>query len=129
MMQKHGLDWYLSRAHASTPLDLETCRNPETGTLVRDACAHLAVQGTRTFVRDMQMFHAPVDGAIDRLDVTMLSLVPTEDGLFDLNEYLELEKRNPKITVAPVEKTADLLVYQQTDLILKHIIGVVDQHR
>ncbi|MGB0959181.1 MAG: alpha/beta hydrolase [Halocynthiibacter sp.] len=129
MMQKYGLDWYLERAHASTPLDLQICRNPETATLVRDACAHLAVQGTRTFVRDMQMFHAPVDCAIDRLAVPMHSLVPTEDGLFDLSEYQNLEKRNSNITVVPVENTADLLIYQQTEFILSHIIKVVDQHR
>lgn len=129
MMQQHGLDWYLERAHASTPLDLQTCRDPKTATLVRDACAHLAVQGTRTFVRDMQMFHAPVDGVIDRLKVTMLSLVPTEDGLFDLGEYLDLEKRNNNVTVVPLERTADLLIYQQTDVILRHIIEVVDQQR
>lgn len=129
MMQQYGLDWYLERAHASTPLDLQTCRNPETATLVRDACAHLAVQGTRTFVRDMQMFHAPVDKAIDRLAVPMRSLVPTEDGLFDLNEYRELERRNNNVTVIPVEQTADLLIYQQTDFILNHIIDVIHQHR
>lgn len=129
MMQQYGLDWYLERAHASTPLDLQTCRDPEMATLVRDACAHLAVQGTRTFVRDMQMFHAPVDGAIDRLAVPMTSLVPTEDGLFDLNEYLDLERRNPRVTVIPVEQTADLLIYQKTDFILRQIIDVVDQHR
>lgn len=126
MMQQYGLDWYLERAHASTPLDLQTCRNPETATLVRDACAHLAVQGTRTFVRDMQMFHAPVDGAIDRLAVPMRSLVPTEDGLFDLDEYLQLEKRNSNVTVIPVEQTADLLIYQQTEFILNHIIEAAD---
>ena len=129
MMQKHGLDWYLERAHASTPLDLQICRSPETATLVRDACAHLAVQGTRTFVRDMQMFHAPVDDAIDRLAVSMCSLVPTEDGLFDLDEYQELENRNQNITVVPVENTADLMIYQQTEFILNHIIKAVDQHR
>lgn len=127
MMQQNGLDWYLQRAHASTPLDLQTCRNPETATLVRDACAHLAVQGTRTFVRDMQMFHAPVDDAIDRLNVTMRSLVPTQDGLFDLDEYLDLEKRNNNVTIVPLEQTADLLIYQQTDAILRHIIDVVRQ--
>ncbi|WP_424943155.1 alpha/beta hydrolase [Aliiroseovarius crassostreae] len=129
MMQKHGLDWYLERAHASTPLDLQTCRSPETATLVRDACAHLAVQGTRPFVRDMQMFHAPVDEAIDRLTIPMCSLVPTEDGLFDLREYQALETRNPNITVIPVENTADLLIYQQTEFILNHIIKTVDQDR
>lgn len=129
MMQKHGVDWYLERAHASTPLDIQICRSPETATLVRDACAHLAVQGTRTFVRDMQMFHAPIDGAIDRLAISMCSLVPTEDGLFDLNEYQDLERRNQNVTVVPVEKAADLLIYQQTEFILNHIIKVVDQHR
>ncbi len=129
MMQKHGLDWYLERAHASTPLDLEICRSPETATLVRDACAHLAVQGPRTFVRDMQMFHAPVDSAIDRLAVTMCSLVPTQDGLFELDEYQALENRNSNITVIPVENSADLLIYQHTEFILNHIIKVVDQHR
>lgn len=125
LMQQHGLDWYLERAHAATPLDLQTCRDPETATLVRDACAHLAVQGTQTFVRDMQMFHAPVERAIDRLTIPMRSLVPTEDGLFDLDEYLELERRNSNVTVIPVEQTADLLIYQQTDFILNQIIEVV----
>lgn len=129
LMQQHGLDWYLERAHAATPLDLQTCRDPETATLVRDACAHLAVQGTQTFVRDMQMFHAPVDTAIDRLAIPMRSLVPTEDGLFDLDEYLELERRNSNVTVIPVEQTADLLIYQQTDFILNHIIEVVNTTR
>jgi pimeloyl-ACP methyl ester carboxylesterase len=129
MMQKHGIDWYLERAHASTPLDLQICRSPETATLVRDACAHLAVQGTRTFVRDMQMFHAPVDSAIDRLAIPMRSLVPTEDGIFDLGEYQDLERRNRNITVIAVEQSADLLIYQQTEFILNHIIKVVDQHR
>lgn len=129
MMQQHGVDWYLERAHASTPLDLETTRDPETATLVRDACSHLAVQGTRTFVRDMQMFHAPVDAAIDRLRIPMLSMVPTEDGIFDLAEYQLLEQRNENITVVPVEQTADLLIYQQTDFILNRIIDVVKRHR
>lgn len=129
MMQQHGVDWYLDRAHASTPLDLRTSRDPATATLVRDACAHLAVQGTRTFVRDMQMFHAPVDDAIDRLQVPMLSMVPTEDGIFDLPEYQKLEKRNHRVTVVPIEKTADLMIYQQTAYIIDRIIAVVDAHR
>jgi hypothetical protein len=43
--------------------------------------------GTQAFVREMQMFHAPVDGAIDRLTIPMLRMVPTQDGLFDLAEY------------------------------------------
>lgn len=75
------------------------------------------------------MFHAPIDGAIDRLAISMCSLVPTEDGLFDLNEYQDLERRNQNVTVVPVEKAADLLIYQQTEFILNHIIKVVDQHR
>ena len=121
IMQQHGVDWYLERAHASTPRDLETCKNPETATLVRDACAHMAVQGTRTFVRDMQMFHAPVDGAIDRLRIPMLSMVPTDDGLYDADEYAELTRRNPRVAVVPVDGTADLLIYQETDFILRRI--------
>jgi DNA-binding CsgD family transcriptional regulator/pimeloyl-ACP methyl ester carboxylesterase len=127
IMQQHGVDWYLERAHASTPRDLETCKNPETATLVRDACAHMAVKGTRTFVRDMQMFHAPVDAAIDRLRIPMLCMVPTEDGLFDRDEYAELERRNARVRVLPVEGTADLLIYQETDFILDRIIHFSQQ--
>lgn len=129
IMQQHGVDWYLERAHASTPRDLETCKNPETATLVRDACAHMAVQGTRTFVRDMQMFHAPVDPAIDRLLVPMLSMVPTDDGLYDADEYAQLTRRNPRVTVLPVEGTADLLIYQETDFILDRVVRFSQQFR
>lgn len=129
MMQQYGVDWYLDRAHASTPLDLKTSRSPETATLVRDACSHLAVQGTPTFVRDMQMFHAPVDSAIDRLSVPMLSMVPTEDGIFDLADYQALERRNAHVTVLPVANTADLLIYQETEFIIDRIIGVVQRNR
>lgn len=128
MIARYGVDWYLERAHASTPLDLEICRNPNTATLVRDACSHLVVQGTRTFVRDMQMFHAPVDGAIDRLAIPMLSMVPTEDGLFDIREYRQLEKRNARVKVLPVPESADLLIYQQTDFIMDRIIEIVTAH-
>lgn len=129
MMQQYGLDWYLERAHASTPRDLETCRDAEMAALVRDACAHMAVQGTRTFVRDMQMFHAPVEDGIDRLTIPMLSMVPTEDGLFDRDEYRDLEQRNPRVSVLPIEGTADLLIYQETTRIMDQIITVVEQHR
>lgn len=129
MIARYGVDWYLDRAHASTPLDLQICRNPTTATLVRDACSHLVVQGTRTFVRDMQMFHAPVDGAIDRLTIPMLSMVPTEDGLFDIDEYRQLETRNAQVSVLPVPESADLLIYQQTDFIMDRIIEVVSNHR
>lgn len=125
MIARYGMDWYLDRAHASTPLDLQICRNPSTATLVQDACSHLIVQGTRTFVRDMQMFHAPVDGTIDRLTIPMLSMVPTEDGLFDLSEYQQLERRNPCVTVLPVPETADLLIYQKTEFIMDRIIEIV----
>ena len=125
MIARYGVDWYLDRAHASTPLDLQICRNPSTATLVRDACSHLVVQGTRTFVRDMQMFHAPVDGAIDRLAIPMLSMVPTEDGLFDIDEYRQLEVRNSHVSVLPVPESADLLIYQQTDFIMDRIIEIV----
>jgi len=125
MVARYGVDWYLDRAHASTPLDLQICRNPSTATLVRDACSHLIVQGTRTFVRDMQMFHAPVDGAIDRLTIPMLSMVPTKDGLFDLEEYQQLERRNSRVTVLPVPESADLLIYQQTEFIMGRIIEII----
>ncbi len=125
MVTRYGVDWYLDRAHASTPLDLKICRNPATATLVRDACSHMIVQGTRTFVRDMQMFHAPVDGAIDRLTIPMLSMVPTEDGLFDLEEYQQLERRNSRVTVLPVPETADLLIYQKTEFIIGRIIEII----
>ncbi len=129
MMQRYGLDWYLDRAHATCEIDLCTSRDPATIALVRDACAHLAVQGTQPFVREMQLFHAPVDRAIDRLSIPMTSLVPTEDGLFDLDEYLRLEKRNNLVTVVPVPRSADLMIYQQTDLVLDHIIKVIHEHR
>lgn len=128
MIARYGVDWYLDRAHASTPLDLQICRNPTTATLVRDACSHLVVQGTRTFVRDMQMFHAPIDGAIDRLTIPMLSMVPTEDGLFDIDEYRQLETRNAQVSVLPVPESADLLIYQQTDFIIDRIIEIVTAH-
>ncbi len=125
MVARYGVDWYLDRAHASTPLDLQICRNPSTATLVQEACSHMVVQGTQTFVRDMQMFHAPVDGAIDRLTIPMLSMVPTEDGLFDLAEYQQLEKRNSRVTVVPVPDSADLLIYQQTEFIMDRIINII----
>jgi hypothetical protein len=82
------------------------------------------VQGTRTFVRDMQMFH----GAIDRLAIPMLSMVPTEDGLFDIDEYRQLETRNPHVSVLPVPESADLLIYQRTDFIMDRIIEIVTIH-
>lgn len=125
MIARYGVDWYLDRAHASTPLDLQICRNPSTATLVQEACSHMIVQGTHTFVRDMQMFHAPVDGAINRLTIPMLSMVPTEDGLFDLAEYKQLEKRNSHVTVVPVPDSADLLIYQQTEFIMNRIINII----
>lgn len=128
MIARYGVDWYLERAHASTPLDLQICRDPRTATLVRDACSHLVVQGTRTFVRDMQMFHAPVDSAIDELAIPMLSMVPTEDGLFDIHEYRQLEKRNARVKVLPVPESADLLIYQKTNLIMDRIIEIVTTH-
>ena len=129
MIARYGVDWYLERAHASTPLDLQICRDPSTATLVRDACSHLVVQGTRAFVRDMQMFHASVDGAIDRLNIPMLSMVPTKDGLFDIDEYRQLETRNTHVSVLPVPESADLLIYQQTDFIMGRIIEIVSNHR
>ena len=73
----------------------------------------------------MQMFHAPVDGAIDRLTIPMLSMVPTEDGLFDLEEYQQLERRNSRVTVLPVPETADLLIYQKTEFIIGRIIEII----
>lgn len=82
--------------------------------------------GTHTFVREMQMFHAPVDGAIDRLTIPMLSMVPTQDGLFDLAEYKQLEQRNAHISVVPVPDSADLLIYQQTKFIMGRIIAFID---
>ncbi|WP_419409576.1 hypothetical protein [Primorskyibacter sp. 2E107] len=67
------------------------------------------------------MFHAPVDGAIDRLTIPMLSMVPTEDGLFDLYEYRQLEARSSRVTVLPVPDSADLMIYRQTDFIMDRI--------
>ena len=72
------------------------------------------------------MFHAQVDGAIDRLTIPMLSMVPTEDGLFDLAEYKQLEQRNAHISVVPVPDSADLLIYQQTEFIMDRIIAFID---
>ncbi len=125
MMQRHGVDWYLERAYKSMPLDLQTCRDPDTASLVRDACAHLLVQSHITFVRDMQLFHADVDTAIDRLTIPMHCLLPTEDGVFNLAEYQELHTRNALVSIEPVEGAADLLIYQKTNEVIRRVIDVI----
>ncbi len=125
MMQQHGVDWYLERAYRDRPLDMSTFADPNLVPLVRNACSHLLMQGHMPFVRDLQLARAPVDSAIDALDIPLLWLAPMDDGVFDENRYRQIEQRNPNIRMEPVPNAGELVLYQSTDLIIDRIIEAV----
>lgn len=122
-MREHGVDWYLERAYRTRPLDMQTYRDPDAAALIRNACEHLLKQGHATFVRELQLALEPIDHMIDNLEVPLLFLAPTGDGIFNEARYRRLEDRNPLITVEPVPDAGELVFYQRTGLILDHIIA------
>ena len=125
MMQQYGVDWYLERAYRNRPCDMATCSDPNVVSLVRSASAHLLMQGHMTFVRDLQLIRAPIDGAIEALRIPMEVLAPMEDGVFDEALYRRLEMRNPRIRVEPVPKAGELIYYQNSALVIDRIIRTV----
>ncbi|MDK3019808.1 alpha/beta hydrolase [Pseudodonghicola flavimaris] len=129
MMRHYGVDWYLERAYRTRPIDIRTCRDPNMVALIRNACAHLLKQGHGAFVRDLQLAVAEIDEVIEALTIPMLFLAPTEDGVFDVRRYRDLETRNPLIRVEPVPEAGELIFYQQSRLIVDRIIQAVQQNR
>jgi DNA-binding CsgD family transcriptional regulator/pimeloyl-ACP methyl ester carboxylesterase len=125
MMQQHGVDWYLERAYRDRPCDMATYADPNIVPLLRNACAHLLMQGHTTFVRDLQLARAPVDDALDTLAIPLLWLAPKEDGVFDEKRYRRTEGRNSHIRMEPVPKTGELIFYQNTSLVIDRVIQAV----
>lgn len=123
MMQQHGVDWYLERAYRTRPRDMATYGDPNMAPLLRNACAHLLTQGHTAFTRDLMLARAPVDADLDRLAVPLLWLAPTEDGVFDAARYARIARRNPRVTMEPLEAAAELALYQRTDRIIEAIIA------
>lgn len=121
-MREHGVDWYLERAYRTRPLDMQTYREPEAAALIRNACEHLLKQGHATFVRELQLALEPIDHVIEELEIPLLFLAPTEDGMFDEGSYRLLERRNPRISLELVPGAGELILYQRTGLILDRII-------
>ncbi|WP_319498522.1 alpha/beta hydrolase [uncultured Cohaesibacter sp.] len=126
MMQQYGVDWYLERAYKGRSRDMATYADPDIVPLMREACAHLLMQGHMAFVRDLQIAHEPVDDAFDTLTIPFLWLASTEDGVYNEESFFALEKRNDHITVEPVPESGELIYYQKTDLIIDRLIEAVN---
>ena len=126
MMQQYGVDWYLERAYKGRCRDMATYADPDMAPLMREACAHLLMQGHMAFVRDLQIAHEPVDDAFDTLTIPFLWLASTEDGVYNEESFFALEKRNDNIRVEPVPESGELIYYQKTDLIIDRLIEAVD---
>ena len=124
MMRQHGLDWYLERAFRTNPINQVTLRNPDWTALIRNACEHALKQGHVTFVRELQLTHDPIDGALRDLAVPLLYLAPLDDPGIDLAACHRLHKLNPKITVEPVPDAAELILYQRSGLVIDRIIAM-----
>ncbi|MFD2816522.1 hypothetical protein ACFSYD_22335 [Paracoccus aerius] len=124
MMRQHGLDWYLERAFRTNPINQVTLRNPDWTALIRNACEHALKQGHVTFVRELQLTHHPIDGALRDLAVPLLYLAPLDDPGIDLAACHRLHKLNPKITVEPVPDAAELILYQRSGLVIDRIIAM-----
>ena len=124
MMRQHGLDWYLERAFRTNPINQVTLRNPDWTALIRNACEHALKQGHVTFVRELQLTHDPIDGALRDLAVPLLYLAPLDDPGIDLTACHRLHKLNPKITVEPVPDAAELILYQRSGLVIDRIIAM-----
>lgn len=123
MLRQHGLDWYLERAFRQTPLNQKTLSNPDWTVLIRNACEHALKQGHATFVRELQLVRENIDEAIRDVSVPVHYLAPVEDDAVDLDRIARWSAINPHIKIEPVEDAAELVFYQQTDLILDRIIA------
>lgn len=121
MIRQHGVDWYLERAYRTRPRDIATYAEPNLTPFIRNACAHMLAQGPGTFVRDLHLARADVDHAIEALEVPLVWLAPTEDGVFDAVQFARLHSRNPRARLVPVEQAGELLLYQRTGIVLEQI--------
>lgn len=122
-MRAHGLDWYLERAFRHTPLNQQTARDPDRAALIRNACEHALKQGHAVFVRELQLVRTRMDTALHAVAVPLHYLAPCRDAAIDLDRIRQWEARNPMITVEPLRDAAELVFYQQTDLIIDRIIA------
>lgn len=129
MMRQHGLDWYLERAFRSSPINQVTLRNPDWTALIRNACEHALKQGHVTFVRELQLTHHPIEAALQDLSIPLLYLAPLCDPGIDLEACRRLQKLNPKVVVEPVPDTAELILYQRSELVLERIIAMARQKK
>lgn len=121
MIRQHGVDWYIERAYRGRLRDTATCAEPNLMPFVRNACAHMLVQGPGAFVRDLHLVHAEIDRAVETLQVPLVWLAPTEDGIFDAGSYARFERRNPLARLQPVPEAGELLLYQRMDVVLEQI--------
>ena len=129
MLRQHGLDWYLERAFKQTPLNQKTLSNPDWTVLIRNACEHALKQGHVAFVRELQLVRQNVDDSIRDLSVPLLYLAPAEDDAIDLNRIARWQTVNRNISVETVSDAAELVFYQQPDLILDRIIAAAHKKK
>lgn len=125
MMQQHGVDWYLERAYRGRPRDMATYADPNMVPLLRNACAHLLMQGHTTFVRELQLSLSSIDEALDALGVPFHWIAPMDDGIYDSAQYRKVAARNANISIEAVPEAGELVVYQKTDLVIDRIIRAV----
>ncbi|MHB9880599.1 alpha/beta fold hydrolase [Pacificimonas sp. ICDLI1SI03] len=126
-IERHGVDWYLERAYAESPVDLEVFRNPELTPLLRNACALTTTQGHQSFVRDLQRTWNDVADHVHMLTTPTHCLFGSKDRSFSQQEIDGFVAKSPAMTAEIVPGAGELLIYQQPDLLAQRIVEAAER--
>ncbi|MXP11216.1 alpha/beta hydrolase [Pseudoblastomonas halimionae] len=116
-MLEEGPDFYLHRAFAEVPPDMQSVRDPEIQALLRPACRHLANQGHMAYVREETMVASHgLSEWFWRIEVPVHYLIPAEAENACRADCADLKALGANVTAEAVASTGELLPYQSPAL-------------
>jgi hypothetical protein len=122
----NGVDWYINRAYGDMPFDHEFLRSPDISAMVRDACAYTFKQSHTPFLDDFVVRQIDVRPLLPKLKVDLHWLIGAVEvyakdkrpgSFYDEADLDQMEAANPKLRIQRVEKAAELIAYQQPDIV------------
>lgn len=133
---RQGMDWYINRAYGDMPFDYRFTGSPEISALLRNACAYTFRQSHHVMFEDLEIRQSDILRVLPNLKVRLTWLLgavevytrdPETSPFYSQAELDRITAMNPLIDLQRVPEAADLIVYQQPQLIAEAIADAADR--
>ena len=128
-MRQKGLDWYLQRAFTDSQYDLDTLRDPETMALSRNSCQMLFAQGIKAWASDLDMLSHCWHEDLAECDAPIRMIVGRHGQYNQAELLLRHHSDSPGFELEIIEDAAQLIMYQQPELIAERISAAISDWR